>query len=258
MKQLCILFILFKSCSVFAQEKDTVKAVRWKLGAVYSPDYCYRLLKCAAAYQGIKEERDKKEQRVFGYTTGLSAVAYINRVIGMEAGIYYTKKGEEGNITQNIYSPKSQYKSYSYHYRYSYEYLEFPLKLICAFSRRRMSFFVNAGIGVDVMLKPQVEFTYSLTGYSNNATVFSETDKQILDKDFYRRINLSTIVGLGISYKMTEKLAITVEPTYTQLLTPIYFKDIRMIYSISEPYKYAFKEYPFSIGSRVGVHYLFY
>lgn len=255
MKHLFILSMIFVSLQTFSQEKSEPESkpdrIKFKLGAIYSPDDCYRISKSTSSgYKSTKELRDNEDKPVFGYTTGLSAMAYLNKSIGMETGVYYTKKGEQGELLRYIYDPTTHYRSYVFDYTYNYNYLEIPLKFNYTISDKGISYFINAGIGLEIMLKPEAELVYKLQD-------FSRTDKYILDKDLYQQINLSTIVGLGIDYTITKKLAMSFEPTYTQLLTPVYFRDLTKIY----PPTYdsdGVKEYPFSIGARVGIHYLFY
>lgn len=235
MKRLCILFILFLSYNTFGQEKEP-KPVKFKLGVVYSPDYSYRLLKPEPNYQWLKDTRNEEELPQWGYTTGLSVVYFFKKGLGMETGVYYAKRGEQSKVVDVSYLHFSSFLSYQYNY--TFQYLGIPVKFTYQLSRKRINYFMNAGIGIELMQKAEGEIT-------NNFVDHSETTNFVYERKSYELANFSAIVGLGISYKILENLGVSVEPSYTQLFTAVFPKD-------------SVKEYPFSIGARVGVHYLFY
>lgn len=239
MKHLCMLFTLLLFNSTFAQEAIKPERIRFKLGATYSPDYSYRILKADPPYNGMKGSLNESQLPLLGYTAGLSGAVYFKTGTGVETGVYYATRGERAKGT--IVVPPSHFTpsiTYTYNDKIVYDYLEIPLTVSYRLSKKRMSFFMSAGIGLELILKAEEEMT-------NTYTDRSETFKRTIGRDSFEKAYFSTLVGLGMGYKATENLEISLQPTYTQLLTAIHPKD-------------GIREYPFSLGARVGVHYLFY
>lgn len=90
----------------------------------------------------------------------------------------------------------------------SFANIEIPLQLKYYIFNKKLSIFVSGGLGYNILIKNNADIIYE-----DNSVVKSETED--LSKSTY-----SGILGLGISYKVSNKIYLSIEPRYRH-----YFKS---------------------------------
>ncbi len=233
------------------QNPDSTKTKRFSIGLVFSPDYCYRTLKPdgASMSQSIARQRDSTETGRTGFTTGLSFLFQMNKRFTLETGIQYSDKGEQTkdmvlNFGSNI-APRNGFaysggsgasNPVSANFVYHYNYIDIPLKANYYLLTRRFKLFASAGLSVNVFLNERNNLVEKYSDGSSSSS--SSTSSNGLS-----RINLAFVAGLGVSYSISNRLTIRMEPVYRRSITSI----------IDAPVK----EYVYSIGLNTGLYYGF-
>ena len=195
MKQLLtFILLLFNSSIVFSQQIDSTFNDYIRIGANYSPDYCYRTLTTDENInnQSIKEWRDSIEIPKFGYTTGITLFFPLSHRLSIETGVLFSKKGEK---TKQIYmgfinSPGGTIQPMNIAYNYHYHYLDIPLK-VNYYILKKPSIFLSGGISTNLFLQ---EKRTSITEHSDG----SITTNTALVNSEMNMINLAGIIGLGL------------------------------------------------------------
>ena len=222
MKQLLtFILLLFTYSIVFSQQTDSTFNDNIRIGATYSPDYCYRTLTTDQNInnQSIKEWRDSIEIPKFGYTTGITLFFPLSHRLSIETGVLFSKKGEKTKQidVSFINSPGGTIQPMNIAYNYHYHYLDIPLKLNY-YILKKPSIFMSGGISTNVFLQEKTTSTIEHSDGSittNTALVNSEMNM----------INLAGIIGLGFEGEILKigasNALIRIEPIFRQSIISI-------------------------------------
>ena len=235
MKKILFVIILFVSTTVLAQSVDSIKFKRVKVGIVFSPDYCYRLLNYHSSNKWVQDLRNDEEVPTFGYTTGISLKIDATSKIVLETGFYYSIKGERTKTIEFTWAtPSSDYPSKS-KTQYQYKYIDIPLKVQYFLGSKRIKPFISVGVSATIFSEKKTKVILEFSD-GHKASENSTTDLACL------KFNLVTIVGFGIKYDLSKRIFIIIEPVYRQFINSIVVDR-------------SAKEHPFSIGTNFGVYY---
>jgi len=221
----------------FGQSTDSIKFKRCKVGIVYSPDYCYRLLSYPSSNKQIQDLRNNEEVSTYGYTTGLSIRIDLTCKIIVETGLLYSVKGEQTKNTDLVWAtpnPEFPVKSKT---QYQFKYIEIPMKVNYLLGGKKIRIFVSVGVSLNVFSEKK---TKVISQFANG---HKSSESSVVDLG-YLKFNLAAIAGFGIKYDLTKRVYISVEPVYRQFINSI-VADKKA------------KEYPYSIGANVGIYYSF-
>lgn len=230
--------LLFFLLSFMAySQRDSVQLRKISIGAVYSPDYCYRILQFPSASKWVKEMRNKEEMPMFGFSTGLGLKYNLNAKIGIETGAYYTIRGEETKQTLLVWtSPDPAFPDKS-KTKFRYTVIEFPLKVNYCLRTGKLSYAVSLGVSANVFSEKnsKVILTYE-DGHKTKAVSNVNIG--------YRKFNSALLIGAELKYQFSERIAFTLNPIYRQFITSILIDGKS-------------KEYPYAVGVAFGVYYTF-
>ncbi len=214
-------FIAAMIFSISALGQDNLKSVASKefnrilIGVNVSTDYCYRTLE---NFDGSNQNNKNDEPKI-GYTTGLNICKKISKHVGIEVGLQYSNKGfssQQSDLTFGInYDPRygfiyasngsalpTQIKSI-----YNYIYLDVPISAIFRFGERRIQFITSVGIATNILLNTSVK---RIVSYDNGETQ-SQTNKF---NSASSKLNISPTISVGINYKISDHINLSVAPTF--------------------------------------------
>jgi hypothetical protein len=232
---LLILFFLF-SFTAYSQQ-DSVRLSKISVGAVYSPDYCFRILHFPSSSQWVKEIRNAEEMPMFGFSAGLGLNYKLNSKIGLETGAYYTIRGEQTKKTELTWvSPDPAFPDKS-RTKFKYTIIEFPLKINYYLKKGKLSYAVSLGISANVFSEKNSKV---ILEYGDGHKTKAVSNVNI----GYRKFNSAILIGVELNYQLIERVAFRFNPVYRQNITSILIDGKS-------------KEYPYSIGVAVGVYYTF-
>ncbi len=170
----------------------------------------------------------------FGYTTGLNLNYQFNAWLGLEAGLHFANKGYKSSWipSTNIQGARLGEARYFDHFYY----LDIPLSAKFYILQNRLRLFATAGLSPSIYLDYNYfdEFKYD---NGEEETYKSESSMSA------NTINLVMLAGLGIDYRISDKISLHLEPIYRRSLMPIN----------SDAMEY----YLWSIGVNAGVYYRF-
>lgn len=230
------LFFVFLSITAFSRN-DSLSLKRISVGAIYSPDYCYRMLNYSTTSTWIKELRNTEETPMFGFSAGIGLKAKMTSQITLETGAYYTIRGEQTKKKAlNWVSPDPAFPAYS-KTKFKYTIIEFPLKIKYSLNTTRFSYAAMMGISANVFSEKNSK---TMLEYENGHTTKVLSNVNI----GYRKFNVAVCLGAELKYAFSEQVAFTLEPAYKQFMTSILIDEQS-------------KEYLYSMGLAVGVYFTF-
>ncbi len=210
MKHLSTLLLTLAALSAFGQETLAPAFKRFQFGINISPDACYRTLKNndgSSTSEIIIRVRDDSETFKLGYTAGLNVCYNINRHFGIETGIQYSNKGyrtKNKNLSWGSSSPDLPIKS---KFIYDYHYIDIPLKLNYTIGHRKVRFIASAGLTANIFIKEtQRHVLENEDGKKNRSKITNPYD--------YEKLNVSPTIGIGIDYRLNNRLNLRLEPTF--------------------------------------------
>ncbi len=201
-----------------AQSADSLsKPRRFQLGVNYSQDYDYRILMKNygdGTTENIIEMRDTTEIPKFGYTTGINGGFNFNPHIGIELGVQYSNKGYQMKDLTIVTNQGPQGPSYgTANARYNYHYIDVPLKVNLTFGKKKLQFFGSTGLVANIFIKEIDKTVLYLSDGVEEHKFESNYD--------YEPVNLSAMLSAGVSYKLTDRATLRLEPTVRYGLTDI-------------------------------------
>jgi hypothetical protein len=208
-----ISFLFVFVCIQAASGQDTTNHQKkhFFIGANYSPDYCYRILKKADENQS-QEEWDMQKRQLdsihspkYGFTAGIVFCWQLSKKINIEFGIQASVKGYRKKYWQYIYTPgqSTVYQEPAVG-DVNYDYFDFPVKVDYLIFDKRFQLLGSIGIIVSKSLQNQVGKLY------------------IPAVSFYRDIYFSTIASIGTRYKLSDRINLQCEPTFRYGTSDIY------------------------------------
>ena len=226
MRNILINLLILISFSVNGQETpdNNIAFTRNKfyLGVVVSPDYCFRTLNNndgSSSSAIIIDLRNKMEEPVFGFTTGLNVYYQIAKRVGIESGVHYSRQGYQLKTNDlnfgdpidprygGVYDSSGTGLPSSVKFIDNYNYLEIPFRAIFTFWEKRIRFVASGGITTDILLNASETIVLK---YKDGDV---KRKKQDLLPDF-NTLNLTATVSAGVEYRLNSKLFFRFEPTF--------------------------------------------
>lgn len=229
-----IVFLILISVSLAGQQTTSQTNSKLRIGAGFSPNYCYRVLKSEGANSYVQDRRKKLEKPKFGYSAGLSVLYDLNQSIVLESGMLFTDRGEkiEGLDVGSVYETEPIGKA---DIIYHYQYLDIPFKINYFFVHARIKLFASAGASVNVLVN---EFSRSRVDlFDGTSEMHSGSSGN------HEPVNIQLLAGLGLEYSFSKRFTFRLEPVFRHSVTSI----------VDAP----LKQYPYSIGTTIAVYYRF-
>jgi hypothetical protein len=225
MKYTILILTLFYSIIGLSQGNDnsgqTNNAKHFFIAANFSTDVCYRTLKIVDASSIgasiVYDDRNKNEIIKIGYSTGINACYFLTEKIALEIGFQYSDKGYERKWSNLLFGsmidPRYGFVYDSTNlpkkikYNYNDYYLDIPFRVKYFFGNKRINFVTSAGLTTNIFIK---EVSTGVLEYSNG-----DIERQNNNSTFdYKKIDLSPTFSLGVNYKITESMYLSIEPTF--------------------------------------------
>jgi len=248
MKKLIIILFLSISFVGLCQTKPLEKEKRFAIGINYSIDRTFRTLKPdnSSNSAAVKISRDSREVPSINFTSGIGFSYKISKTFSTEIGVIYARNGyqtEENNLTfSNLENLRRGYQDsndspVTGNLVYNLDYLNIPLKLRTYILNRKVRFFVEGGLSTNINLKNKIVINMvNADGYKESFTGGDMGGN-------VSKINMAFILGVGADYTFKENYVIRLVPTYRR--------------SITQVAKWVNKEYLYSYGINLGLHYKF-
>jgi hypothetical protein len=240
-KFLLFLFFILLAIDSKGQNHKLFSLKNTEIGVSFSPDYSGWLLhqpySDSSEFIGMNEKYSFNKN-YFGFTGGINFTQKINNSLSVESGILYSKKGEIVTLEERNIHPRYGYiygEGYGFPYiaetTYKYHYLNVPLKLNYYFLKRKFSAFISGGLSGDVFLN-QIN-SMKLVNEDGSSENKDEEEKTLT------RISLTSLIGFGIHYKITDMLSFRFEPILRYTINKLGDKKVN----------------PYSIGTNIGIFY---
>jgi len=235
MKSILSIVALLFSSVVFGQSADSTGWKSVKVGVVFAPEYCYRLLNYHPSNGWVEDLRNNEEEATFGFTTGLGFKMNLSSKFVFESGLFYSIKGEQIKSKDLEWASPNPDFPVNSKAKYHFKYIELPLKAQYLIGSGRLKGFVSAGVAVNIFSEKETKII------SASADGHSTSEPSVVDLG-YLKFNVAAVLGVGMTYDLTRRFSISVEPVYKRFLNSIVVDDQA-------------KEYPYSFGANFGVYY---
>jgi hypothetical protein len=224
-----LLLIVF-SFSILAQ--DSIPSTsKFRLSAHFSPNYCYRTLEHEEEYQVIVDAREENELASFGFNTGIAMNFYFTDRFASELGIQFSRQTTASlhkELVDQFLQPIGDV-----YIEYRNNYIELPFTLKYHVIDKKLFSYVFMGASINILVQEKSKtWTYYPDGSKDIRTFNS------LDYDSYPT-TISLIGGLGLGYKISQKINFTAEPIFRRSITPLTDAPI--------------SQYNYSIGLQLGL-----
>lgn len=227
MKVSILLFLSFFCLKLSGQgvNDSTTKSFNkfWSVGVNFSADYCYRTLDNgdgSAMSDIIISSRDEYEIPKFGYTTGLTVCYHISELFSVEGGLQYSNKGYDfdeeavaidfGDMIDPrygfVYIPNPN-PVVSWDFYNNAIYLDVPVRANFSFGKRKIKFIGSAGFTTNILLEAD---HVSILEYKNGDV----KKKRYSEKQYYKPLNLSPFVSIGVDYSLSKRFNLRLEPVF--------------------------------------------
>jgi hypothetical protein len=269
----------YESLNEFNYEEQKEKIDRWSITAMASPTY---YLHQELASNEISSQINSSEQSRISYSGGVSFAYKISRKLSIQSGLYYSSLGNEvdgitsfagfrqydytkgdhnfevltssGRIytdnadvflldysgdrvltmyTNDVFDPAKANLSYINNSLYqNFSYLEMPFILRYKLIDKTIDFNLIGGLSYNLLINNSVH------------TVIDGNRYNIGKTSDLNQFMVSSSMGMGIEYSLTEKFSLNLEPTFRYYLNP--FGEIPGV-----------KTHPYSFGVFSGLSYKF-
>ncbi len=223
---------------------------RWQFGLTISPDYAYRSLHADQENEGSSFSinlMDGIEEGKLGFTAGLNAVCNFSELFSLETGLLYSNKGYQIKdiiITDFDGDVLGHGKVVN-----SYNYIDIPLKInLTLLKWNKIRVLTSAGVAANLFLDYNKSF---IRGSDNWSEDIYDNDLIIKNK-----INISPMIGVGVEYRINEKMSLRALPTVRYSIgesseMPVYTVD----YDTSTAYKAVIGKNLWNVGVEFGFFY---
>ena len=191
------------------------------LGANFSPNYCYRVLRNndgSAVSDEIIALRNKSEKYKIGYSAGVNLSYNFSKHFGVEAGLQYANIGYSGGAFDYVFGDQvasrngAVYSSGLYDLPYvskivrHHTFLDLPIRAILYFGKNKIRFVAGMGAALSFAIKESRTVIFE-----GNSSLKKQQQATPYD---YNAFNFSPIVSAGIDYRLTNKWSLKLEPTF--------------------------------------------
>jgi hypothetical protein len=198
--------VLFMPLLILAQDSTARKG--YYIGAVFSPDYSYRILSPGHGMIDplIVQQRNASEIPKLSFTAGVNLLHQRNKKIAYSLGIQFSIKGEAGNFVPVMFSNGTTERvSFSYNTTY----LDLPFKFDYYICTGRNAWYVTGGISPNIFLYEQV---IDVVKADNGSEQRSSTIYGI-NRANYNLINPQVQLGFGFDRQINSS-RLRIEPIY--------------------------------------------
>lgn len=236
MKNSIIIFVLIiLPLLTFGQSENYSKGL--SIGLNYEPNISFRQLK----YSGFNEEigtiRNNEEVAKIGFTMGLNVLYQFSSKISADLGVLYANVGMQTEA-QPIFNTGQPDVPNNAITEYDFNSVIIPLKINYALkTAEKWNVYATAGTAFNFFM-------------SRNTTYKTYIDNQLynenmnVQRDGFRKMTNSVLLGIGLNYHTSEKATLTFEPIYRQYVTSIGLQP-------------SGKEYLYSVGLNLKAFYKF-
>ena len=242
-----LLFLFVLNSALQAQNQDSLKIKKWAVGISFSPDYNFRIADNPnpdGALQGFKESR------MIAIGCGLNGLYRFTKHLGIDFSVVYSSKGERIYVEQltwispgTPYDPaipnsgQPMYITTGSNSTVSYNYLEIPLKINTYVLDKKLKVFPSLGFATNIFIGKTTRLYHRKGDYTETETIHT------YNKNNIPAIDLSLVACLGISYDISRRLFMKLEPNYRQFIRPMNDAPV--------------SGYFYSIGCNTGLSYRF-
>lgn len=213
MEKNAVIILMIFSLTLPAQKQDTLRPRKFSWGLTFSPDFCYRILKYRSSAQWIEDRRNAAEQPKLGFTFGINMNRLINERINIDAGFLFSDKGEKTRWMDLTWMEGGDFPVKS-RTIFHYQYLDIPLKINYCVLRKKIRLFISAGISSNFFIRQRTVLEMEYEGGRRTKSINNE-------QEVYSDVNFAFIFGFGISYDLTKRITIKLEPVYRQSICPV-------------------------------------
>lgn len=214
-----IIFILLALPFVGFGQSDVDNSKRLSVGFNYEINTGFRQLN----YTGINEEignvRNESETPKLGFTTGLNIRYQFTPKITADLGFLFANKGMQvKQLDINWAVNTSNAPNYA-DIDYVFKSFVIPLKVNYQFkTAEKWNVYATTGAALNFfMLRNTIYTTYK------DEVIFSENKN--IQRDGFRKITHSVLLGIGVNYELTNKITLNVEPIYRRYISSISLQE---------------------------------
>jgi hypothetical protein len=208
MKRFTVALLLCISLVSQAQVEEGQKPGRWRIGLAISPELAHRrILLNSPLYESMFPYRQQERPR-FGHTSGLYVNYFFNDVFGLGSGLSYSLKGYQIPWSPAVWDRIDGVKDSVYHsYAYGRHFVDIPLTAIVKVGSGRFRSISQAGVVLN-----------SIIGSSNRSVVEYQDGRTYRSSSYHSLkhgvgvIYLSGVISTGVSYEMSKRLELRLEP----------------------------------------------
>lgn len=178
-------------------------------GIHFSPDLCYRQLvnnDGQSVTETIIKARNRIEKTRVGLSTGISFGWYISSRVQVETGLFFSDRGYRTNKELLVYIPPVPGNApFAVKHIYKKRFFDVPLRVVYLWGDKRLQLATGGGLIMNLLLNQrQVTYNYFETGEMKKENTKLQDD--------FKRLNLSLQLGMGLRYRINERLRLMVEP----------------------------------------------
>lgn len=221
----------------YGQKSDTLKSKKWAIGISASPDLCYRI---PYGYYKYHPGSGVSENYKQGFCGGISLQYNFAKKFGAEVSLFYSTKGEKYHYDSFVWDTPpygTVYRTPERIVTITYKYIEIPIKINYYILNKRLKIFPSLGISTNLFIGKKTHTTYFY-----ETTTTTETSKKYSINNI-PVVEMAACGGLGLSYDITKKFCIKLEPNYRCFIRPLQDSPVY--------------GYLYSIGCNVGFYYRF-
>jgi hypothetical protein len=231
-----LLLIVFLPFVGISQSKERVRRLA-SIGITVAPEYNYRVLNFSHDNQWLANMRDDEEVANTGLTIGIQPHFRMGKKMRLETGVLYSNKGLKTKWVDLAWVTDDAGLPAESKIVYRYKYLIIPMNVSYSiFEDEKVRLFASMGMSMNIFLQKKTKVIFENSSSSNDS---HESFKQT----GYSHLNFAARMGAGIDYRLSSRLNFRAEPYFQRSITSIVVDK-------------GAKEYLFSFGLALGVHYL--
>ncbi|MCW3118875.1 MAG: hypothetical protein JWM28_2957 [Chitinophagaceae bacterium] len=209
MKRILLLIIVVGPLTVSAQHPKPAQKVF--IGFNFSPDYSFRTLSDDGtnSINGfLVKNRNSIEIPKLGYTTGFTVIFNVKQQTWLETGFQYSNKGYKNKEEDLVFfGPQSPGSPSKFDINYTYSYIGIPVTARFGFGKTKLNFITSVGFTTNFLLDVNNAVNYKYAdGRTEKHTASTTSD--------FNKIDISSIVGFGINYRINDRTNVIAEPTF--------------------------------------------
>lgn len=219
-KSIALLIAVLASISVHGQDSKS-----WHFGLGASPEYCYRIISshdtgfASESYFKFRKENEKAQP---GFSAGFWVKYAHSPALEFESGIQYVNIGYQLHlknirVTTDVDPDGVGFANGDYINSHRFRYINVPFKfnLVLA-DLGNVKFHTTAGVSLNVLIEQR-----NTTTWPGEPVHHSFGDPTYSN----RAINCSPLAGVGLDFRMSGRMRMSVEPVFRYGLIPVYKGD---------------------------------